>query len=532
MGSWPREAPPTAVPRFDDVESDQSLWSLIDATLSFFPHDDDLLRMREQRRRDAEASHSPDAEVEDDSHMVSPADVAGDEASEADAPGIRRSKRSRKAPDVYGDFAALEECERTDGEKRRRYATKEEAQAAKRALDAKYAQSKKRKDSQAKWRQSKKGKDSQAKYAQSKKGKDSKAKYAQSKKRKDSQAKWRQSKKGKDSKAKWRESKKGKDSKAKYAQSKKGKDSKAKYQKSEKGKDSNRASSAKYQKSEKWKKVRKRRTARTAMVKNAEVVAPHVQRSLRGISKPQDITIKAIGKSLVKKKIDPQTAQSVELSRASPHHIGDASARTNVDEFVQNILEQKVNSLLDKFSSVGHFSSAIRETSLLQLLTCGRYCVYVGYTADSLEKEAFAFVARPGKKLGSKKTLYGRCVLEYTDRPDGRKHARPTVKDAREKLGFVSFSIGTFEDAIVALNVEAALQAVVSHAKSYSRYLGIRLFRELTKAPSVFPATFEREDRLPTVFVTVAEIDLERSKFSRCGDSLITLNGHAMRVVK
>ena len=480
MGSWPREAPPTAVPRFDDVESDQSLWSLIDATLSFFPHDDDLLRMREQRRRDAEASHSPDAEVEDDSHMVSPADVAGDEASEADAPGIRRSKRSRKAPDVYGDFAALEECERTDGEKRRRYATKEEAQAAKRALDAKYAQSKKRKDSQAKWRQSKKGKDSQAKYAQSKKGKDSKAKY----------------------------------------------------QKSEKGKDSNRASSAKYQKSEKWKKVRKRRTARTAMVKNAEVVAPHVQRSLRGISKPQDITIKAIGKSLVKKKIDPQTAQSVELSRASPHHIGDASARTNVDEFVQNILEQKVNSLLDKFSSVGHFSSAIRETSLLQLLTCGRYCVYVGYTADSLEKEAFAFVARPGKKLGSKKTLYGRCVLEYTDRPDGRKHARPTVKDAREKLGFVSFSIGTFEDAIVALNVEAALQAVVSHAKSYSRYLGIRLFRELTKAPSVFPATFEREDRLPTVFVTVAEIDLERSKFSRCGDSLITLNGHAMRVVK
>ena len=493
MGSWPREAPPTAVPRFDDVESDQSLWSLIDATLSFFPHDDDLLRMREQRRRDAEASHSPDAEVEDDSHMVSPADVAGDEASEADAPGIRRSKRSRKAPDVYGDFAALEECERTDGEKRRRYATKEEAQAAKRALDAKYAQSKKRKDSQAKWRQSKKGKDS---------------------------------------KAKWRESKKGKDSKAKYAQSKKGKDSKAKYQKSEKGKDSNRASSAKYQKSEKWKKVRKRRTARTAMVKNAEVVAPHVQRSLRGISKPQDITIKAIGKSLVKKKIDPQTAQSVELSRASPHHIGDASARTNVDEFVQNILEQKVNSLLDKFSSVGHFSSAIRETSLLQLLTCGRYCVYVGYTADSLEKEAFAFVARPGKKLGSKKTLYGRCVLEYTDRPDGRKHARPTVKDAREKLGFVSFSIGTFEDAIVALNVEAALQAVVSHAKSYSRYLGIRLFRELTKAPSVFPATFEREDRLPTVFVTVAEIDLERSKFSRCGDSLITLNGHAMRVVK
>jgi len=104
MGSQPREAPPTAVPRFDDVASDQSLRPSIDAIPSPVPRDDDILCVRERRRRDADASDSPEAEVEDDSYADSRADVAGDEASEADAPGTRRSTRSRKAPDAYGDF--------------------------------------------------------------------------------------------------------------------------------------------------------------------------------------------------------------------------------------------------------------------------------------------------------------------------------------------------------------------------------------------------------------------------------------------
>ena len=48
MGSQPREAPPTAVPRFDDVASDQSLRPSIDAIPSPVPRDDDILCVRER----------------------------------------------------------------------------------------------------------------------------------------------------------------------------------------------------------------------------------------------------------------------------------------------------------------------------------------------------------------------------------------------------------------------------------------------------------------------------------------------------
>jgi hypothetical protein len=507
--------------------------------------------MRERRRRDAEASHSPNAEVEDDSHMDSRADVAGDEASEADAPGTRRSKRSRKAPDVYGDFVALEECARIDGPKRRRCATKEEAEEARRARKAKearrvYNNSERGKAIRKAYEKSENRKAIRKAYAKSEKGKASRKAYNKSEKGKESQRAYENSERGKASRKAYNKSEKGKESQRAYNNSEWGKAIRKAYNKSEKGKESRRAynnsewakaSRKAYEKSEKgkatMKALRKSEKERTAMVKNARVVPPRVQRGLQKIVKTRDITIEDVLKSLVKQKIDPQTAQSVELSRTSPHHTGDASARVDVNKVVVDILESKVHQLNQKFSWVGNkFSNGLQNTSLLSLLTGGTHAVYIGYTAQPLIKEAFAFINRPGKKHGSQGKLYGGSVLEYVDPPQGRKHSRPYVKEAREKLGFVSFAVGTFEDSTVALKVEALLHTIVSHAKSKSRYLGIRLFRELARAPRVFPVAFEREDWLPTVFVTVAEIDLEHSKLSRYGDTLITLNGHAMRVVE
>jgi len=83
MGSQPREATPTAVPRFDDVASDQSLRPLIDAAPSPVPRDDDILCVRERRRRDADASDSPEAEVEDDSYADSRGRRAGNSKIDA-----------------------------------------------------------------------------------------------------------------------------------------------------------------------------------------------------------------------------------------------------------------------------------------------------------------------------------------------------------------------------------------------------------------------------------------------------------------
>jgi len=43
------------------------------------------------------------------------------------------------------------------------------------------------------------------------------------------------------------------------------------------------------------------------------------------------------------------------------------------------------------------------------------------------------------------------------------------VKEARNTLGFVSFAVGTFENAIAARDVDAYPRAIVSRAKSKSR---------------------------------------------------------------
>jgi hypothetical protein len=62
-----------------------------------------------------------------------------------------------------------------------------------------------------------------------------------------------------------------------------------------------------------------------------------------------------------------------------------------------------------------------------------------------------------------------RRVLEHTDPPRGHEHSRPCVKEARNTLGFVSFAVGTFENAIAARDVDAYPRAIVSRAKSESR---------------------------------------------------------------
>jgi len=72
-----------------------------------------------------------------------------------------------------------------------------------------------------------------------------------------------------------------------------------------------------------------------------------------------------------------------------------------------------------------------------------------------------------------------RWVLEYTDPPRGHEHSRPSVKEARNTLGFVSFAVGTFENAIAARDVEAYPRAIVSRAKSKSRYLAFPRRRSL-----------------------------------------------------
>ena len=53
------------------------------------------------------------------------------------------------------------------------------------------------------------------------------------------------------------------------------------------------------------------------------------------------------------------------------------------------------------------------------------------------------------------------------------------MKEARNKLGFVSFAVGTFENAIAALDVEAYPRAIVSRAKSESRHLAFPRRRSL-----------------------------------------------------
>jgi len=268
------------------------------------------------------------------------------------------------------------------------------------------------------------------------------------------------------------------------------------------------------------------------MVNGALVVEPRVQRGLRNIPKQDLITHEKIQASVSRMPHDPSFATLRDAARQSVHHIGNASARVNINHIVRTILDRTVDDTLRKFTSIGQFSDRLRKSKIGSLLTNGRYAVYVGFTTLPLHKEAFAFVNRSGKKFGNG-TLYGRSVLEYMERPQGRTHSRPFVAEAQEKLGFVSFAVGTFDDATTALNVEAALQAHVFRATSNSRFLGIRLFRELTKLPSVYPATLDRPDRLPTVFVTVAEINLGESTLSnRRQEPTINLNGIAMRVIK
>ena len=460
-GCW-LEVSPTAAPRFDDIAS------LIDRTLALVPEDDDFLRMRKQRRLDAEAPRSPEADDEGESDIDSPADVASDGYSFADvaggidAVGTRKSSRTRKSPNAYVPEAGEEGRRRGGKAARRKYEQSVEGKARRR----KYRQSEKGKAAHRKFEQSEAGKAAHRKYEESEAGKAVRRKYAQSDERRASV------------KAAW----------AEY-------------------------------------------NAQRDMVNGALVVEPRVQRGLRKIPKQDLITHEKIQASVSRMPHEPSFATLRDAARQSVHHIGNASARVNINHIVRSILDRTVDDTLRKFTSIGQFSDRLRKSKIGSLLTNGRYAVYVGFTTLPLHKEAFAFVNRSGKKFGNG-TLYGRSVLEYMERPQGRTHSRPFVAEAQEKLGFVSFAVGTFDDATTALNVEAALQAHVSRTTSNSRFLGIRLFRELTKLPSVYPATLDRSDRLPTVFVTVAEINLGESTLSKRQEPTINLNGIAMRVIK
>ena len=515
-GCW-LEVSPTAAPRSDDIAS------LIDRTLALVPEDDDLLRMRKRRRLDAEAPRSPEADDEGESDIDSPANVASDGYSFADvaggidAVGTRKSSRTRKSPNYYvPDTFRQSEHDRAG---KRKYGQSEHG----RAVMKKYEQSEHGRAVRRKYLR---------KYLQSEHGRAVRRKYAQSDARKAVMKKDAQSDAGKASTRKYRQSEHGRAVRRKYAQSAAGKAAERKYKQSEHG----RAARRKYAQSAAGKacenEYKAQRDMVNDMVNGALVVEPRVQRGLRNIPKQDLITHEKIQASVSRMPHDPSFATLRDAARQSVHHIGNASARVNIDDIIRNILDQTVDDTLRKFTSIGQFSDRLRKSKIGSLLTNGRYAVYVGFTTLPLHKEAFAFVNRSGAKHGTG-TRYGSSVLEYMERPQGRTHSRPFVTEAQGKLGFVSFAVGTFDDATTALNVEAALQAHVSRTTSKSRFLGIRLFRELTKLPSVYPATLDRPDRLPTVFVTVAEINLGASTLSnRRQEPTINLNGIAMRVIK
>jgi len=472
-GCW-LEVSPTAAPRSDDIAS------LIDRTLALVPEDDDLLRMRKRRRLDAEAPRSPEADDEGESDIDSPADVASDGypfadvAGGIDAVGTRKSSRTRKSPNAYVPDT---------------------------------------------FRQSEHGRAAKRKYNKSERGRAAKRKYYESEHGRAVMKKYEQSAHGRAVRSKYAKSEHGRAAR---------KAAERKYEQSAHG----RAARRKYLQSDERKACENEYKAQRDMVNGALVVEPRVQRGLRNIPKQDLITHEKIQASVSRMPHDPSFATLRDAARQSVHHIGNASARVNIDDIIRNILDQTVDDTLRKFTSIGQFSDRLRKSKIGSLLTNGRYAVYVGFTTLPLHKEAFAFVNRRGKKHGTG-TLYGRSVLEYMERPQGRTHSRPLVTEAQGKLGFVSFAVGTFDDATTALNVEAALQAHVSRTTSKSRFLGIRLFRELTKLPSVYPATLDRPDRLPTVFVTVAEINLGASTLSnRRQEPTINLNGIAMRVIK
>ena len=444
--------------------------SLIDRTLALVPEDDDLLRMRKRRRLDAEAPRSPEADDEGESDIDSPANVASDGYSFADVAGGIDAVGTRKSSRTRKSPNAYVP----------------EAGVTRKASNARARR----------YEQSVEGKARQRRYRQSAKGKATQ-KACQRRKNRSDKAKAR---------------------KRKHRQSETYRATQMKYNQLPARKAIVKAASAECK-------------AQRDMVNGALVVEPRVQRGLRNIPKQDLISHERIRASVSRMPHDPSFATLCDAARQSVHHIGNASARVNINHIVRNILDQTVDDFLPKFTSIGQFSDRLRKSKIDTLLTNGRYAVYVGFTTLPLHKEAFAFVNRSGKKHGNG-TLYGSSVLEYMERPQGRTHSRPFVTEAQEKLGFVSFAVGTFDDVTTALNVEAALQAHVFRATSKSRFLGIRLFRELAKQPPVYPAQLDRPDRLPTVFVT-AEINLEESTLSnRRQEPTINLNGIAMRVIK
>jgi len=174
----------------------------------------------------------------------------------------------------------------------------------------------------------------------------------------------------------------------------------------------------------------------------------------------------------------------------------------------------------------GAFDRELDDKTIRSVLTKGDYHVYVGMTTSKrIMSEAFTFVNRAGLKRGNR--VFGNSVLEYS-KPQRKTHSRPTVKEAQERLNFLAFAVQGFANISTANLFERLLQLCAEEATSRSRYLGIRLWRELTTF--ALPPELElAEDFLARVYICVSRVD--RTKMDlRAGT--VHLNGVEMRIIK
>ena len=270
--------------------------------------------------------------------------------------------------------------------------------------------------------------------------------------------------------------------------------------------------------------------ASRVMVKKAPVKLLKAQRSISQSCFNDNVPMTSVAKALNKKKPRRNPGRPRVAPVASEGHTPSTSGRlqtSTVDGLVNEILSDTVGELRTKLPSLGEFAQELDSQTVRQLITGGQYAVYIGYTSRSIRAEGFGFVNRAGKK-GRVGEVYGHSVLEYVERPKNRKHSRPYVLEATKVLNFVSFTVGTYDDNNVALLVEAALQGVTMHSRSKSRFLGIRLFRGIARTPRLSPTAVFEDDFNPSVYVTVAKIDVQKSSLK---NGLISLNGHMLRVV-
>ena len=194
---------------------------------------------------------------------------------------------------------------------------------------------------------------------------------------------------------------------------------------------------------------------------------------------------------------------------------------------LQQILAQTVRECRVTWGDCGGaFDRELDDKTIRSVLTKGDYHVYVGMTTSKrLMSEAFTFVNRPGFKSGNR--VSGNSVLQYS-KPRRKAHSRPTVKEAQESLNFLAFAVQGFANTSTANLIERSLQLCAEAATSRSRYLGIRLWRELTTF-AVPPELELAEDFLARVYICVSRVDHTKVNLEA---GTVYLNGVEMRIIK